>query len=283
MKQTIKRIAAVARMTMSDIIRQKSFIVLFIIAVLFLLLVRGCWGMKMNVNGQVMSGGKFALQILQTVFFVISSMVMFIAGLLAMRLFRRDRDEGMQAFVLSKPVTRLSYITCKVGGLVLIMTAFMFLLHGAILIIHFLHAGEVTAGYLAASSMSVLNVLFAVLAVSLLSLLIPEIFAFLAAFGVTALAFIFDGIAAATRSSAVQSILSQSGAQAAGLDSLTWWKVVYWIWPKAGTLGANAASLIDPTAVIAVNDMLIPLVSMAVYCIALAVLVVIKFDREEIV
>lgn len=281
--KNLRTIIAVARMTIADVLRQKSFIALFIVAVLFVLLTRGCWGMKMNVNGQVMSGGKFALQILQTVFFVISSMVMFIAGLLAMRLFRRDRDEGMQAFVLSKPVTRLSYITGKVGGLVLIMTAFMFLLHGAILIIHFLHSGEVTAGYLAASFMSILNVAFAVLAVSLLSLLIPDIFAFLAAFGVTALAFFFDVIAAAARSSAAKSILSQSGAQVPGMDSLTWWQVVYWIWPKAGALGVNAAALIDPTATIAAYDVLIPIASIAAYCIVFSVLVVLRFQREEIV
>ncbi|MBI4976270.1 MAG: ABC transporter permease [Spirochaetes bacterium] len=278
MKNAWNKIIGVARITIADVVRQKSFIILFCLCLFLVFMVRGCWNTKMMINGQSVSGGNFAVQILQAVFVIVSGAVMLIAGLLSMRMFRRDRDEGMQAFILSKPVTRLHYLLGKIAGLWLLLSAFMAVLHCAILLIHLQHAGSVSPGYIAASVMSILNVLFVILSVSLLSLLVPDIFAFLCVFGVTAMAFIFDGIAQAARSAALKSMLQQ-----AGQDDMTWWKFVYWFWPKSGALASAASSFIDPAAVIITGNVLFPIANIGVYCIICCVLLFVRFQREEIV
>ena len=278
MRNAWGKIVGVARIGIADVLRQKSFVVLCLLCVFLVFMVRGCWGAKMMINGREVSGGDFAVPILKVVFVIVSAAVMLVAGLLSMRAFRRDREEGMQALILSKPVARPHYLIGKIGGLWFLLTAFMLVLHGAILLIHFQHSGAVGLGYLAASAMSALNVLFVVLAVSLLSLLLPEIFAFLAVFGIVAGAFVFDAIAGAARSAAMQSMLAHSSIR----DEVTWWKVVYWIWPKSGALESAAASFIDPSSAVAAGDVLVPLASIIVYCLVLCALVFARFEREEI-
>lgn len=273
------KVVGVARITIADVLRQKSFTVFFLLCIIFVFMLRGCWGAKVMVNGRDVSGGDFAIPILKVAFVSVSAVVMLVAGLLSMRAFRRDRDEGMQAFILSKPVSRLHYLIGKFMGLWLLLTAFMFIVHGAILLIHFRHSGSVGAGYLIASAISAPNVLFVILGVGLLSLILPDIFAFLAVFGVTAAAFIFDGLARAAGSAAVQSFLARSP----GGDEVVWWKVVYWIWPKAGAIESVAVSFIDPSAVVRAGDVLVPLASIGVYCLVFWVLIVLRFEREEIV
>ena len=48
-------------------------------------------------------------------------------------------------------------------------------------------------------------------------------------------------------------------------------------------LGANAASLIDPTSMIPAVDIVIPIISIGVYAALFGVLLVLRFGREDIV
>jgi len=268
----------VARVTIADVARQKSFIAIVIAGVVILLMMRGCWDMNMVVNGQRVGGSALSTPLLKAVFTAIGAGAMFIAGLLSMRAFRRDREEGTLAFILSKPVARSHYLVGKMGGLWLLMTALMSLLHGVVFLIHYHHTGSLGAGCIAAMALTSLNVLFMVLAVALLGLWLPEIFAFLVACGVVGGAFIFDALARAARSEVVQSMWAQTSIQ----DETAWWKIVYVVWPKSGALQYGAASLLDGLALPPSGDLILPLVSIAGYCLALWLLILLRFGREEI-
>lgn len=269
----------VARVTIVDVMRQKSFIASAFAGVAILLMMRGCWDANIVVNGQRVGGSALSTPLLKTVFTAVGAGAIFISGLLSMRALRRDREEGTLAFILSKPVARSHYLAGKMGGLWLLMTSFMSLLHGVVFLIHYQHTGSLGAGCIGAMAMTSLNVLFMMLAVALLGLWLPEIFAFLAAFGVVGGAFIFDALARAARSDVVQSIWAQPSMQ----DGTAWWKIVYVVWPKSGALQYGAASLLDGPALPPSGDLISPLVSIMSYCLVLWVLILLRFGREEIV
>lgn len=275
MRSAGHNIVAVARITVVDLIRQRSFVGVILCAIVFLLATRGCWNANIVVNGQRMAGEGLSLSMLRAAFIVVHGLAMLLAGLLSMRVFRRDREEGMMAFVLSKPVGRWQYLIGKIAGLWVVATTFMCVLQVAVFCIYLSRSGMPQAGYPAALAMSALNLFFMVLAVCLVTLLMPEIFAFLVVFGVAACAFVFDALARAANSEMVQSML----AQAPPRQDLQWWEVVYWLWPKAGALEFAAASSIGGGANIAWD---LPLASIAVYCLLLGVLILVRFDREEV-
>jgi hypothetical protein len=81
-----------------------------------------------------------------------------------------------------------------------------------------------------------------VLAELFLSLLMPDIVVNLCVLGIGVAGFVADDIAAASHSRMAQAILRQPGA---GPHSyLTWWKVVYYVWPKFPDVQQSATSLL---------------------------------------
>ena len=90
---------------------------MFVICAIFIFLVRGCYHGEYMVNGQELEAGKIVIMVSKITFHVIAFGVMFLAALLSMRVFRRDRDDGTQSCILSKPITRWQYVAGKILGL----------------------------------------------------------------------------------------------------------------------------------------------------------------------
>jgi hypothetical protein len=107
---------------------------------------------------QVLDAQTIVLFISRITFHFIAAGTMLLAALLSMRLFRRDREEGMLACILSKPVT--GAVHCGQGpGRMVLSAVFMFLLHGMVCVFY-LHALKVfLPQYLAASLLCSLNLL----------------------------------------------------------------------------------------------------------------------------
>ncbi len=118
MPKTLSPIIRIAKYTLTDEIRQKSFIIMFVICAIFIFLVRGCYQGNYMVNGQTLDAETIIRIVSKLTFHVIAAGAMLLTALLSMRVFRRDRDEGMQSCILSKPIARWQYVAGKILGLV---------------------------------------------------------------------------------------------------------------------------------------------------------------------
>jgi ABC-type transport system involved in multi-copper enzyme maturation permease subunit len=273
-------IIKIARYTFMDEVRQKSFVVMFVICAMAVLLIRGCYGGTYMVNGQNLDSATVAGALSKVTFHLIAVGVTIMAALLSMQLFRRERNQGMQACILSKAIARWQYVTGKILGLWLLSGLFMFILHGIVFALVSITMKVFMPGYLLASLLCSVNLLFVVIAVLLLSLLMPDVVAFLTLLGVGFIGVVADGFAAAGQSQMVQTMMSHSGSGAA--SELTWWKVVYLLWPKLLGVQQLAASLIGAEAFPGLAS-LYPLVNILLYSALLGGLLFRRFMAEDIV
>jgi ABC-type transport system involved in multi-copper enzyme maturation permease subunit len=278
MPNALSPIIKIAKYTFADEVRQKSFIIMFVICALFILLVRGCYQGNYTVNGQELDAGIVVLTVSRVIFHVIGAGVMLIAALLSMRVFKRDRDDGMQSCILSKPITRRQYVAGKILGLWVLSIIFMFILHGIVFVLTSVNLNVVMPEYLSASLLCSFNLLFVVVAVFLLSLLMPDIVAFLCVMGIGIVSFVADGIFAISHSLTAQAMMPQPGLQ----SDLTGWKVVYYLWPKLSSTQQLAFSFIGNEGSHEFGS-IYPLINVLIYCLVLGALLFWRFRNEDII
>jgi ABC-type transport system involved in multi-copper enzyme maturation permease subunit len=279
--KTLRSITRITKYTLSDQLRQKSFVVMFFICVVFVFLIRGCYQGNYMVNGQLLDAGTVVGTVSKVTFHIIAVGVMLIAALLSMRVFRRDREDGMQSCILSKPIARWQYVMGKLLGLWVLSVLFMFILHGIIFLITSVTLKVVMPGYLAASLLCSFNLLFVIVAVLLLSLLMPDIVAFLCVMGVGIVGLITDGIYALSHSQMAQGMIQQPGGHPQ--SDLTWWKIVHYVWPKLSGMQYFASSFIGSSEVFHGFASVYPLINVLLYCLILGALLFRRFRNEEII
>ena len=273
-------ITRITKYTLVDEVRHKSFIIMFAICAICVFLIRGCYDGNYLVNGQNLDTGTVVRALSKVTFHIIGAGVMVIAALLSMQLFRRERNEGMQSCVLSKPIARWQYVMGKIVGLWILSVLFMFTLHSVVFLITSINLKVFMPEYLVASLLCSLNLLFVVIAVLLLSLLMPDIVAFLCVLGVGIVGFVADGIAAASHSQMVQAMMQQSGARPQ--SDLTWWKVVYYVWPKLSGVQQSASSLLGSESFHGFGPAY-PFINVLLYCLVLGAVLFKRFRNEDIV
>jgi ABC-type transport system involved in multi-copper enzyme maturation permease subunit len=275
MSKTLSPIIRIAKYTLTDEIRQKSFIVMFIICAIFIFLVRGCYQGNYMVNGQSLDAETVIRVVSKLTFHVITVGAMLLTALLAMRVFRRDRDEGMQSCILSKPIGRWQYVAGKILGLWALSVIFMFSLHSVVFVIASINLNALLPEYLIASLLCSFNLLFVVVAVFLLSLLMSDVFAFLCVLGIGIVGLVADGIFAISHSQMAQIMIGQAGPQ----SDWTWWKAVYYLWPKLSGAERYAASFIGGEAV----GSMYPLINVLFYVLIISTLLFWRFKNEDII
>src|ERR1035437_4094213 len=273
-------ITRITKYTLIDEVRHKSFVIMFVICAICVFLIRGCYQGKYMVSGHYLDAGTVVRALSKVTFHIIGAGVMVIAALLSMRIFRRDRNEGMQSCVLSKPIARWQYVMGKIIGLWVLSVLFMFILHSIVFLITSINLKVFMPEYLVASLLCSINLLFVVIAVLLLSLLMPDIVAFLCVLGVGIIGFVADGIAAASHSQMAQAMLQQSGTRPQ--SDLTWWTVVYVFWPKLLGVQQLASSLIKSESSHGFGP-IYPLINVLLYCLILGALLFKRFRNEDIV
>ncbi len=273
-------ILKIAKYTVADEIQQRSLVAMFIISAFFVFLVRSCYKGNYVVNGQQLDAATVAWQVSKAAFHFIAAGTMFVTALLAMRSFRRDRDNGMQACILSKPIDRRQYVLGKVLGLWSLSIFFMFILHGIIFIIASINMKSFLYSYLLASLLSSFNLLFVVLAVLFLSLLLTDVVAFLCAMGIIIVSWVVGLIYNLSQGQMFQALAHQSaGPWSSGL---TWQKMVYYLWPKISDMQQWAASLLGGEGFPG-RRYLYPLANVLVYCLLIAILLLRRFRKQDIV
>jgi ABC-type transport system involved in multi-copper enzyme maturation permease subunit len=277
MPQALSPIIRIAKYTLTDEVRQRSFIVMFVICAIFIFLVRGCYHGDYMVNGQELEAGKMVVMVSKITFHVIAFGVMFLAALLSMRVFRRDRDEGTQSSILSKPINRWQYVAGKIMGLWVLLVIFMFIMHGIVFVMTSINLKMVMPEYLIASLLCSFNLLFVVVTVLLLSLLMPDIAAFLCLMGIGIIGSVADAIFAISYSSMGQAMMQQPHLQ----SDLTFWNVVYYLWPKLSGAQQFASSLINSEGFQGLLS-IYPLINVLIYILLFGALLVRRFSNEDI-
>lgn len=278
--KSLPPITRITKYTLIDEVQQRSFVVMFVICALCVFLLRGCYQGNYMVNGQSLDAGTVVRTLSKATFHIIGAGVMVIAALLSMRIFRRDRNEGMQSCILSKPIARWQYVMGKIFGLWVLSVLFMFILHSIVFLITSINLKVFMPEYLVASLLCSINLLFVVIAVLFLSLLMPDIVAFLSVLGVGIVGFVADGIAAASHSQIAQAIVQQSSSHPQ--SDLTWWKVVYFLWPKLLGVQQLASSLIESGSSHGFGP-IYPLINVLFYCLVIGALLFKRFMNEDIV
>jgi ABC-type transport system involved in multi-copper enzyme maturation permease subunit len=268
----------IAKYTLADEVQHKSFIVMFIICALFVFLTRGCYKGTYIVNGQWLNAEAIAWEVSKVTFKIIATGVMFIAALLSMRVFKRDRDEGMLSCILTKPIDRWQYVMGKILGLWALSVLFMFVLHCIIFLIAFMNTRTVIPEYLISSLLCSFNLLFVVITVLLLSLMLPDIVAFLCFIGIGIVSFVAEGIYSISHGPMMQMMAQQSNSYQD--SSMTWWKVAYYLWPKLSGTQQWASSLIGNEAFHGFGPVH-PLFNILLYCLILGVLLFQRFSNED--
>jgi ABC-type transport system involved in multi-copper enzyme maturation permease subunit len=278
MPKALPPIIRIAKYTLTDEVRQKSFVIMFVICAIFIFLIRSCYQGNFMVNGQVLDAGTIIRVVSKVTFHVIAAGVMLVTALLSMRIFRRDRDDGMQSCILSKPIARWQYVAGKILGLWALSIIFMFILHSIVFIITSINLKVVMPEYLIASLLCSFNLLFVVVAVLLLSLLMPDIVAFLCVMGIGIVGFVADGIFAISHSQMLQAMVQQQGSQ----SDLTWWKFVYYLWPKLSGTQQFASSFIGSEGFHGFGS-IYPLINVLIYGLILGTLLFRRFRNEDII
>jgi len=273
--KTTNPIAKIVKFTILDEIRQRSFVVMFIVCVVFVFLARGCYRGNYVVNGEALDAATVVAAVSKAAFHVIAVVTMLIAALLSMRMFRRDRDGGMQSAILSKPITRRHYVLGKVMGLWVLSAVFMLILQAIVLTTVVISAGVVIPGYPVAALLCCLNLLFVVIAVSLLSLLMPEAAAFLCIMGIAVVGLIIEGMNALGGSQIAQ-------AMAGPTQTVSLGKILYYVWPKLSGMQYFASSFIGGGGFQGLWSVY-PLFNILFYCLILCALLLWRFRKEEIV
>lgn len=277
--QTLAPILKIGRYTLIDHVRQKSFIVMLLIGAAFVFFTRSCYHGNYVMNGQMLGAGTVAGGIAKMSFHAIALCMMFLAGLLAMRAFRRDRDHGMQACIMAKPITRTQYVMGKVLGLWVLALACMFILHAIVFFIMALRVKVFIPAFLVSSLLCSLNLMLVVLSVLILSLLMSDFIAFLAVMAVAAISFVSHGVHALHQSQMLQAIIQPQGAGSQA--DMTWKTVFYYLWPKISELQISAAALIDH-GWSGGWGAIYPFVNILAYCLCMSALLLWIFRREEI-
>jgi ABC-type transport system involved in multi-copper enzyme maturation permease subunit len=229
------------------------------------------------VNGQALSADAISWTLSKVIFHVIAAGAMFIAALLTMRVFKRDREEGMLSCIMAKPIDRWQYVTGKILGLWALSVLFMFILHSIVFFIASLSMKTLVPAYLVASLLCSINLLFVVLTVFLLSLMLPDIAAFLCAVGIGLASLAANSIYTLSQSPMGQAMMQQSADRAP--SGFTGWKAVYYLWPNLFGTQQSAATLIGNDGGVPVY----PLMNVLFYCLILGVLLFLRFRNEEIV
>jgi ABC-type transport system involved in multi-copper enzyme maturation permease subunit len=278
MPNALPPIIRIAKYTLTDEVRQKSFVIMFVICAIFIFLIRGCYRGNYMVNGQLLDAGTIIRVVSKVTFHVIAAGVMLVTALLSMRVFKRDRDDGMQSCILSKPIARWQYVAGKILGLWALSIIFMFILHSIVFIITSINLKVVMPEYLIASLLCSFNLLFVVVAVLLLSLLMPDIVAFLCVLGIGIVSFVADGIFAISHSPMAQAMMQQPGSQ----QDWTWWKVVYYLWPKLSGTQNFASSFIGSEGFHGFGS-IYPLINVLIYGLILGTLLFRRFRNEDII
>ena len=263
----------IAGFTLADQMKQKSFYVLLIISILFVLMIRGCYQGEYIINGRQISNAALAWQVSKIVFQVITFGMFLMVSMISMKIFSRDQADGSLILYLSRPVTRWQYVLGRIAGTWVLCLVFMFLLHLTIFLTVWLNTGEIITGYLSASLISSINLLFVIICVCFLSLFMPDFISAVFTLGILLVGFISDGSHLIINNEIVKSAIPTSVNADPAL-----WRIIY---PKVFMVQAYADSIISNNRLSAMGPVH-PLVNIFFFILLITAMLLVSFNKKEI-
>ncbi len=259
--------------TITDQMRHKSFYVLLGIAILFVLLIRGCYNADFSVNGKSVDSVTLAWHASKIVFHIIAFGMHLMTALIAMRIFTHDFTDGSTILFLSRPAERWHYVIGRLVGTWILVSLFQFILHTTIFSLAWIKTGGMIPGYLSASLVCSFSLLFTLCLVTLLSLKLPDFIAALATMGILFVGFISEGGHQLMQNNLVKTALADQAIQEPAL-----WRVLY---PKVYLLQNYAVTIIDKSEFIGMGP-IHPLINVLGYAGICAGLLVFVFNKKEL-
>jgi ABC-type transport system involved in multi-copper enzyme maturation permease subunit len=259
--------------TIRDHMRHKSFYVLLGLSIMFVLMIRGCYSGQYVVNGKPLDNITIAWHVSKIVFQVIASGMFLIVILLSMKIFSRDHEDGSLVLFLSRPVFRRQYILGRIAGTWVLCLVFMFILHATIFLTVWLKIGAVIPGYLTASLVCSINLLFVAVLVCFLSLCLPDFISAVFAVGILFVGYISDGGHQILNSEILKTAVPSAAAAPPAL-----WRILY---PKVYMVQAYADSIIAQSRF---NNMgpLHPILNVSFFIILITAFLLVVFNKKEI-
>ncbi|MEJ2658496.1 MAG: hypothetical protein P8012_15115 [Desulfobacterales bacterium] len=259
--------------TIFDQMRHKSFYVLLGLCLLFVLMIRGCYGGQYVVNGKPLDNVMVAWYVSKIVFQVIASGMFLIVILMSMKIFSRDHEDGSMVLFLSRPVFRHQYIFGRIAGTWFLCLVFMFILHAAVFLTVWVKTGIIIPGYLAASLVCSINLLFIAVLVCFLSLYLPDFISAIFTVGILFIGYISDGGYQILSSRILKTAVPSAAASPPAL-----WRILY---PKVYMVQAYADSIIGQSSF---NNMgpVNPLLNVIFFIILINALMLAVFNKKEI-
>ncbi|MFH0727469.1 MAG: ABC transporter permease subunit [Pseudomonadota bacterium] len=259
--------------TLRDSLRHRSVYVLLGFSILFVWMIRGCYDGGYTVNGKALDTATIAWHVSKIVFHLITAGMMLIATLLSMKIFSRDEADGSLVLFLSRPVFRWQYVLGRVIGTWVLCLVFMFMLHGTIVLTVWARTGALIPGYLSASLVCSISLLFVIACVCLFSLFMPDFTSALFTLGILFIGFISDG---------GYQILSSDFFRSAAPSSMppepAFWRVLY---PKVFMVQAYADAIIGQSEFHNMGPVH-PLLNLFLFIFLLMALLLNRFNRKEI-
>lgn len=263
----------IAAFTVVDHMKHKSFYVLLVVSILFVLMIRGCYQGEYIVNGKQINNITLAWQVSKIVFQIIAVGMFFMVSMLAMKIFSRDQADGSLILFLSRPVFRWQYVLGRITGTWALCLVFMFLLHLTIFLTVWAKTGTPIPGYLTASLVSSINLLFVIVCVCFLSLFMPDFISAVFTMGILLVGFISDGGQQILNNEIVKSAV----APTANTDPALW-RILY---PKVFMVQAYADSIISQSQLSPMGPFH-PLLNLSVFILLIMTLLLISFNKKEI-
>lgn len=269
----MNNLVKVAAFTVVDQMKHKSFYVLLLISILFTLMIRGCYQGDYTVNGQEINNITLAWHVSKIVFQIIAAGMFLMVSMLAMKIFSRDRADGGLVLFLCRPVSRWQYVLGRIGGTWALCLVFMFLLHLTIFLTVWTKTGAPVPGYLTASLVSSINLLFVIVCVCFLSLFMPGFISALFTMGILMVGFISDGGHQILNTELVQSAVPPTVNTDPAL-----WRILY---PKVFMVQAYADSIISQSQLSPMGP-LHPLLNLLIFILLIMALLLLSFHKKEI-
>jgi ABC-type transport system involved in multi-copper enzyme maturation permease subunit len=259
--------------TLRDQMRHKSFYVLLGLSILFILTIRGCYDGGYTVNGKMVEPATVAWHVSKIVFHLIAAGMFLMVSMLSMKIFSRDHQDGSTVLFLSRSVFRWQYVLGRVTGTWALCLVFMFILHLTVFLTVWVKTGTIISGYLTASLICSINLLFVIACVCFLSLFMPDFISAFFTMGILFVGFISDGGYQIINSDIVRSAVPSSADGGPAM-----WRIVY---PKVFMLQAYADAIISKSEFHNMGPFH-PLLNLSLYILLIMMLMLGYFNRKEI-
>lgn len=259
--------------TIRDQMRHKSFYVLLGISIILVLMIRGCYNSDYMVNGKVLDSIAVAWHVSRIVFQVIAAGMFLMAAMLSMTIFSRDHADGSLVLFLCRSVFRWQYVFGRVIGTWALCLVFMLILHSTIFLTVWTKTGAIISGYLTASLICSINLLFIIACVCLLSLFMPDFISVIFTMGILFVGFVSDG-----GYQIINSEILKSVAPTVVKSDPALWRILY---PKIFMVQTYASSFISKSEF---NNMgpFHPILNLSFFILLLMTLMLIRFNKKEV-